>query len=265
MVPALGLWDLTHMTEGDRSALQEFVSDALKLLPQKRDWYDRQYQDRTGTTGKPLYDIERGKNRNPSRSTLRQLAEIILQPVDLLARAADGERVSPVPLSPSRQADIPPARDASENETVGIQRLDLSLSMGQARTSTITSRSRSSSSTSASCAGLRLPRRRMLRLVSGIGDSMFPTLLDTDLMFLDVGQRVLNMQDRIWGISLYGAGAIKRLRAIGGNKVLVISDNPNVEDQEVDAADIQIAGRIVGAVRRHRYLGYSDFDVEVEP
>jgi phage repressor protein C with HTH and peptisase S24 domain len=91
----------------------------------------------------------------------------------------------------------------------------------------------------------------MLRLVSGIGDSMFPTLLDTDLMFLDVGQRILNMQDRIWGISLYGAGAIKRLRAIGGKKILVISDNPAVDDQEVNADDIAIAGRIVGAVRRH--------------
>jgi phage repressor protein C with HTH and peptisase S24 domain len=82
----------------------------------------------------------------------------------------------------------------------------------------------------------------MLRLVSGVGDSMFPTLIDTDMMFIDVGQRVLNMQDRIWGISLYGAGALKRLRAIGQGKVLVISDNPAVDNQEVDAEDITIAG-----------------------
>jgi phage repressor protein C with HTH and peptisase S24 domain len=251
MVPALGLWDLTHMTEGDRTTLQEFVADALRLLPQRRDWYDRQYQDRTGTKGKPLYDIERGKNRNPSRSTLRQLAEILLQPLDLFARAADGERVSPVPISPNRQADIPPPRDASENETVGIQRLDLSLSMGPGTNIDDYIEVDTVEFDIGFLRGITPSAPRMLRLVSGIGDSMFPTLLDTDLMFLDVGQRVLNMQDRIWGISLYGAGAIKRLRAIGSNKILVISDNPAVEDQEVDGADLSIAGRIVGAVRRH--------------
>jgi phage repressor protein C with HTH and peptisase S24 domain len=91
----------------------------------------------------------------------------------------------------------------------------------------------------------------MLRLVSGIGDSMFPTLLDTDVMILDTSQRMLNMQDRIYAISLYGAGALKRLRAVGKNRILVISDNPVVEDQEVDAEDISIAGRLIGAFRRY--------------
>jgi hypothetical protein len=120
------------------------------------------------------------------------------------------------------RADIPPARDASENETVGIQRLDLSLSMGPGtniddyiEVETVEFDIGFLRGYYAVLAG------PCFALVSGIGDSMFPTLLDTDLMFLDVGQRVLNMQDRIWGISLYGAGAIKRLRAIGGNKVAI--------------------------------------------
>jgi phage repressor protein C with HTH and peptisase S24 domain len=239
------------MTDGERSPLQEFVAEALRQLPQRRDWYDRQYQDRTATKGKPLYDIERGKNKNPSRSTLRQLAELMQQPVDLLSRAADGERVSPVPISSAVLADIPPARDASASETVGIQRLDLSLSMGPGTNIDDYIEVETVEFDIGFLRGITPSSPRMLRLVSGIGDSMFPTLLDTDLMFLDVGQRVLNMQDRIWGISLYGAGAIKRLRAIGGNKILVISDNPAVDDQEVDAEDISIAGRIVGAVRRH--------------
>jgi phage repressor protein C with HTH and peptisase S24 domain len=239
------------MTEGDRSPLQDFVSEALKLLPQRRDWYDRQYQDRTGTKGKPLYDIERGKNRNPSRSTLRQLAELMQQPIDLLTRAADGEQVAPVPISLDQVADVAPARDASAAETVGIQRLDLSLSMGPGTNIDDYIEVETVEFDIGFLRGITPSSPAMLRLVSGIGDSMFPTLLDTDLMFLDVGQRILNMQDRIWGISLYGAGAIKRLRAIGGKKILVISDNPAVDDQEVNADDIAIAGRIVGAVRRH--------------
>lgn len=162
---------------------------------------------------------------------------------------------APPPKQPSlpmnRAPDLPPARSASAGETAAIQRLDLSLAMGPGtniddyiEVDTVEFdlgwlRSITPSSPS------------MLRLVSGIGDSMFPTLLDTDTMIIDSSQRVLNMQDRIYAISLYGAGALKRLRAIGRGKVLVISDNPSVDDQEVDAEDITIAGRLIGAFRRY--------------
>lgn len=166
------------------------------------------------------------------------------------------EPAGPIPAkAPPRPAglapDLLPTRDASAGETAAIQRLDLSLSMGPGtniddyiEVDTVAFdvgwlRSITPSSPS------------MLRLVSGIGDSMFPTLLDTDVMILDTSQRMLNMQDRIYAISLFGAGALKRLRAVGKNRILVISDNPAVEDQEVDAEDITIAGRLIGAFRRY--------------
>jgi len=90
-----------------------------------------------------------------------------------------------------------------------------------------------------------------LRVVDGIGDSMGETIRDRDQLILDLNQRVLNMQDRIWAMSLFGAGAVKRLKAIGQGRVLVISDNPDVPDQEVDANDIALVGRVVGSIRRH--------------
>jgi phage repressor protein C with HTH and peptisase S24 domain len=78
---------------------------------------------------------------------------------------------------------------------------------------------------------------------------MFPTLLGNDSVLIDTTQKMLNLNDRVWAISLYGAAAIKRLRTIGPNRVLVISDNPAVENQEVDADDIIIGGRIIWFAR----------------
>lgn len=147
--------------------------------------------------------------------------------------------------------DRPPTRDASAGETVGIARMDLSLAMGPGTNIDDYIEVDTVEFDLGLLRSMTPSAPTMLRLVSGAGDSMFPTLLDTDLMFIDTGQRVLNMQDRIWAISLYGAGALKRLRAIGKGKVLVISDNPAIDDQEVDAEDISIAGRLVGAFRRH--------------
>ncbi|MFD2500837.1 helix-turn-helix transcriptional regulator [Rhizorhabdus histidinilytica] len=79
---------------------------------------------------------------------------------------------------------------------------------------------------------------------------MFPTIIDNDLVVIDTAQRILNMQDRIWAISLYGAGAIKRLRTVGPGRILVISDNKDVDNQEVSAEDIYLLGRVIWLGRR---------------
>ncbi|WP_404711917.1 XRE family transcriptional regulator [Sphingomonas sp. MMS24-J13] len=150
-----------------------------------------------------------------------------------------------------RASDLPPTRDASAGETAPIQRLDLSLSMGPGTNIDDYIEIDTVAFDVGWLRSITPSPPSMLRLVSGIGDSMFPTLLDTDVMILDTSQRMLNMQDRIYAISLYGAGALKRLRAVGKNRILVISDNPAVEDQEVDAEDISIAGRLIGAFRRY--------------
>ncbi|MGJ0236956.1 LexA family transcriptional regulator [Novosphingobium fluoreni] len=82
------------------------------------------------------------------------------------------------------------------------------------------------------------------------GDSMFPTLLSEDLVVIDTTQRVVNLRDRIWACSIYGAGAIKRLRPAARGKMEIISDNPAVKDDLVDADDIHIVGRVIWLGRR---------------
>jgi phage repressor protein C with HTH and peptisase S24 domain len=89
-----------------------------------------------------------------------------------------------------------------------------------------------------------------LYVAQGTGDSMFPTLLNGDQVIIDTTQRTLNMQDRIWALSVYGAGMIKRLRAIAGGRVRIMSDNSTVPPEEVDAQDVFIAGRVIWIGRK---------------
>lgn len=89
-----------------------------------------------------------------------------------------------------------------------------------------------------------------LFVAKGDGDSMFPTLINDDMIIIDTLQTRLNLIDKIWAISLYGGGGIKRLRAIAKDKVEVISDNPAHENQIVNIEDLHIVGRVVWVGRR---------------
>lgn len=148
--------------------------------------------------------------------------------------------------------DQPSVRSVDGGETAPVARLDLSYSMGPGRDlddSYIESEAFEFDLGFLRSMTVTPPDR--LRIVDGIGDSMQPTLHDRDLLFVDVNQASLNAQDRIWAIWLFGLGAVKRLRAIDTEKVLVISDNPDVENQIVNRADIIIHGRVVGSIKRH--------------
>lgn len=85
----------------------------------------------------------------------------------------------------------------------------------------------------------------------GIGDSMSPTIHDDAIVIFDAAQTRLNSDDKIWAISLFGAGSIKRLQMIGRGRILVVSDNPIIPNKEVLAEDLRILGRVVWSARRH--------------
>lgn len=150
----------------------------------------------------------------------------------------------PVGSAVATVSDIVPAEDV-----VYIQKLDLSLSMGPGThiddwveaepvpfgldfVRTVT----------------RTPSDR-LKLVTGIGDSMYPTLNWGDMILIDTTDKQLARQDGVYWIDIYGAAGLKRLRNVGKGRVLVISDNPNVPDMEVDAADLRIQGRAIWLAR----------------
>lgn len=153
------------------------------------------------------------------------------------------------PQDHSTQSIPLPTRASTDDDIVEIIGLDLSLSMGpgthieefvEAEPVKI---------------GLRFvqditrtPSTR-LRFVTGIGDSMEPTLRHGDRVLVDINEKQLTRMNGIYWIDHYGAHGIKRLRASGKGKVMIMSDNPNVPDFEVDAEELRIEGRIVWFAR----------------
>lgn len=89
-----------------------------------------------------------------------------------------------------------------------------------------------------------------LLFAQGVGDSMQPTLYDSDLLLIDCSQQTLNMADKIWAIAFGEVGGVKRLRPLPGGGVQILSDNPNVPDATAYDGELHILGRVVAVVRK---------------
>ncbi len=89
-----------------------------------------------------------------------------------------------------------------------------------------------------------------LLFAQGVGDSMEPTLRDSDLLLIDCSQRHLNMSDKIWAIAYAECGAVKRLRPVAGGGVEILSDNPAVPTATAFDGELHILGRVVASVRK---------------
>lgn len=89
-----------------------------------------------------------------------------------------------------------------------------------------------------------------LFFAQGIGDSMEPTLHDSDLLLIDTEQRLLNSADRIWVVSYADCGMIKRLRAVPGGGVEVMSDKKEVPSFTAYDGELEIIGRVVAVQRK---------------
>lgn len=84
----------------------------------------------------------------------------------------------------------------------------------------------------------------------GEGDSMAPTIFDSDLVMIDTSRQRITMQDRIWALTVAGAGMIKRVRALPTGQLLILSDNPSIPDQIYEGEDVYIVGKVVWIGRR---------------
>jgi phage repressor protein C with HTH and peptisase S24 domain len=232
-----GLWEETYMTDDAPSPLQEMIQRAIDQSGKTRDFFDSRLREMLGTTGKPLYDIHRGKSKKPTPVVLRAIEKVLKLGGDSLVNLVH-PRSAPEP-------DLPPSRSADAGETVQIIRLDLSLPMGPGATVDDYIESEPFTFDLAYVRSFSRTPAHRLRIATGVGDSMFPTLISNDLVWIDSTQNVLNQSDKIWAVSINGGAAIKRLRTLKGGRVGVISDNPLIENYEVDADEILIGGRVI--------------------
>lgn len=87
-------------------------------------------------------------------------------------------------------------------------------------------------------------------LASGTGDSMAPTIHDSDIVLIDTSQRDVRMADRIYAAAYGMTGIIKRLRPMPDGSVKILSDNPNVAPETAYDGELHVVGRVVAIVRK---------------
>ena len=88
-----------------------------------------------------------------------------------------------------------------------------------------------------------------LLFAQGLGDSMQPTIHDSDLLLIDCSQKTVTMSDKIWAVSYAGCGMVKRLR-ITPSHIVILSDNPLVPDATTYEGELHVLGRVVAIVRK---------------
>jgi len=93
-------------------------------------------------------------------------------------------------------------------------------------------------------AGITSSPSTSLFIARGRGTSMEPTLRNGDMLIIDRSERQVRDQDELWAFTIGEIGMIKRLR-IRGEKVTILSENPNVPDDYAHPEEINVVGRVI--------------------
>lgn len=149
----------------------------------------------------------------------------------------------------ARSVSLPTVSAHQHDDVVDIISLDLSLSMGPG---TLIEEFVEEEPVKFDIGLLRAVTRtplHLLRAVKGVGDSMEPTLRTNDRILIDTSEKMLSRVHGIYWIDHLGAHGVKRLRAVGKGRILIMSDNPAVPDYDVDAGEMRIHGRAIWLMR----------------
>lgn len=90
----------------------------------------------------------------------------------------------------------------------------------------------------------------MLTIARPIGDSMYPTINDRDIIMFDRSARRIDRQDAIWVLAYGGLGTIKRVRILPDGGMKLMADNPQVREEIAHDGEVHVIGRVVGVMRR---------------
>lgn len=78
------------------------------------------------------------------------------------------------------------------------------------------------------------------------GDSMKPTLSDSDIVIIDLQKNSIREQDAVWAIAVAEIGMVKRIWANPDGSYKIKSDNPNVDPETAVDGEMFVLGQIVG-------------------
>ncbi|MFZ2996244.1 XRE family transcriptional regulator [Sphingobium sp.] len=231
-----------HIGAIGRMALENNIA----AFREAKGWSRPELARRMGTSAQQVERLEKGQ-RGLKHEWIEKAARALGVPqADIITQGAS-ERAAH-----EARSDHPPVRGSADGDgAIALRRINLGFAMGDgSNLDDYIEEGTMDFDPNLLRTISQAPAHRLL-VANGVGDSMQPTLFDSDMLVIDTLQTRLNMSDRIWAIALFGAGAVKRLRPAADGKVEVISDNPMHEKQVVEARDVRIVGRVVWSGRRH--------------
>lgn len=197
-----------------------------------------------GVSPQAVSKMVRGDTHQPQR--LYQLARALKTTPEYLL----GETDDPAPKLGEQQLTWRGPDSEAPEGTVLIPQLDIGFSMGGGTVF----------EDYAQTALIPFPREWLRPMIGGTfgdlfvargeGDSMMPTILDGDVVIIDTAQKTILKQDRLWCLSYGDLGMIKRVRVQPDGGILVISDNPAVENYTAYDGEVHTIGRVIWIGRR---------------
>ena len=221
-----------------------FRSDRMKALRDQLGLSQSELARRAHSTQQTINRLEAGGTDNPRN--LLPLARALETNAAFLMGETDDSSGS---LGEKRLEWRGPAFEVPDG-TVMIPQLDIGYSMGGG----------SVFEEYAQTAMVPFPREWLRPMIGGTfgdlfvargeGDSMMPTLLDSDFVIVDTAQKTILKQDRLWCLNYGDLGMIKRVRMQPDGGALIISDNPSVENFTAYDGEVQAIGRVIWIGRR---------------
>ncbi|AJR24540.1 hypothetical protein TZ53_13205 [Sphingobium sp. YBL2] len=217
----------------------------IAKLREAKGWARPELAKRMGTSAQQVERLEKGM-RTLKPDWIEKAARALGVPPTDIITPLDGE------VSADLVPDLPVVRQVTEGEnSVALRRINLGFAMGDGSNLDDYIEEGTIDFDASLLRLISSSPAHKLVVADGVGDSMMPTLLDSDMIVIDTHQNELNKWDRIWAMTLQGAGAVKRLGPAERGKVEVISDNPGIPNRVVSLADVRIIGRVVWSGRRH--------------
>lgn len=90
----------------------------------------------------------------------------------------------------------------------------------------------------------------LLAIARPVGESMYPTINDRDLVLIDRSQKKIDRVDGIWLLVFGGFSTIKRVRMLPDGTARLMADNPQVRDEVATDGELFVIGRVAGVFRR---------------
>lgn len=220
------------------------VGERIEAQLEAKGWSQSQLARRIGVSQQTIWKLVTGAS-----STSKHLRTIAKE-LDTSEEYLLGETDDPTPrLGDGKLAWRGPPAEAVES-TVMIPQLDIGYSMGGGTVF----------EEYAQTALIPFPREWLRPLIGGTfgelfvargeGDSMMPTILDSDVVIIDTAQKTIIKQDRLWCLNYGELGMIKRVRMQPDGGALIISDNPAVENFTAYDGEVQAIGRVIWIGRR---------------